>query len=161
MKQFVEGFYAFKSFNLILYSMALTPIIAFIETYLFQDWQFLKFLLILIVLDTVLGLINSWKKRQVSSYGFGKLITKLVLYLFFLVLIHVLCHFTVAGAQTHLFDWLNTLACSAIMLRESISILENLALINKKIIPTWVLDRLKKVEDNSKEIIKNTPKTLE
>jgi toxin secretion/phage lysis holin len=138
-----ENWLRSKTFVALLLSLTFNPHIYFIETYLFSDWQFLKFLLILITIDTCLGVYLSWMHYEVSSYGFAKVFQKLVVYLVFLVLIHILCHFTVYGERNTLFTWLTSLGYGGILVREGISILEHLALINPNLLPQWLIKRLK------------------
>ena len=113
------------------------------EKYIFSDWQFLVFLLILTALDTILGLYRAWLKKELSSQIFSRVFTKLLLYLSMLVLTHVLVSFTVEGAKNSIFGWFSSVAYAGIMVRESLSILENLTAINPNILPGWVMDRLK------------------
>ncbi len=51
-----------------------------IEIHLFNDWQVLIALLILLHIDTALGFLNAVKTKQVSSKAFSKYFEKLVLY---------------------------------------------------------------------------------
>lgn len=115
----------------------------FVERYIFSDWQFLIFLLVLIGMDTTLGVYRSWQKKSLSSQDFSRLFAKLVLYLLLLVLTHVLVSFTISGAQNVLFGWFSSVAYAGIMIRESLSIMENITAINPNILPGWVMDRLK------------------
>jgi toxin secretion/phage lysis holin len=133
------------------------PFLHLIETYLFADWQFLKFLLVLIGLDTFLGMAWAWKKGVVSSRTFSRLLTKLLAYMGFLVLIHVLCHFTIEGVRSSLFAWLSSMAYGAILVREGISILENLVRLSPGTLPTWIVSRLKALDEQGKITDENTP----
>jgi phage-related holin len=125
-----------------IFSLAIAPFVGFVETYLFSDWQFLRFLGVLIALDTGLGMAMSWRTRRISSNRFARLFQKSIVYLTLLVLVHVLCHFTVEGQRNQLFDWFSSFVYAAIMVREGISILEHLASLNPKLLPPWILQRL-------------------
>ena len=135
-----------KSLLVASLGLLLSPAIHFIETYLYSDWQFLKFLLIVIAIDTCLGVWLSFKNHNVSSGKFSRLFNKLVLYLVFMVLTHILCHYTVEGAQNNLFGWFSSLAYSGIMVRESLSIVENLSALYPGLLPDWIMERLKNYE---------------
>jgi toxin secretion/phage lysis holin len=139
----------FTWLGLLTFSLA-TPL-QFVEQYLFSDWEFLKFLLILITIDTVLGMVLGWKSRKLSSSRFAKLFVKMIVYLTFLVLVHILAHFTVEGEKNNLFNWFSSIAYAGIMVRESLSILENLSGINPNLLPTWAIDRLKNIDKSGPE----------
>ena len=133
------------AFSLLL-TASLSPAVQFVEQYLFSDWEFLKFLLILVGIDTVLGVYLGWKNFRLSSSTFSKLFMKMIVYLLFLVLTHILAHFTVNGEKNTLFDWFSSIAYAGIMVREGLSILENLTGINPNLLPSWVIDRLKNID---------------
>lgn len=146
-----------RRYTLSLVCFGLAPLTQMIETYLFADWQFLKFLLVLIALDTMLGVAWAWRTKTVSSRTFSRLLTKLFVYVAFLVLIHVLCHFTVEGVRSGLFAWLTSLAYGAILIREGISILENLVRLSPGTLPAWLVARLKAMDEQGKITDENTP----
>ncbi|MES2386476.1 MAG: phage holin family protein [Bacteroidota bacterium] len=103
-------------------SVCLSPLIKWIEIYVFSDWQFLNFLLVIICLDTALGVWAAIRGFRVSSYAFSAIFKKLIIYFTILVLIHILCHF--------------------IMVREGWSIGENLNLIRPGLFPKWLSQHL-------------------
>lgn len=43
---------------------------AFIEEYIFSDWEFLKYLMILIIVDTIISWVYHLKNKDFSSKGF-------------------------------------------------------------------------------------------
>jgi toxin secretion/phage lysis holin len=131
-----------------LLTFSLAAPLHFIEVYVFSDWEFLKFLLVLIGIDTILGIWKGWRSYKLSSEAFSRLFVKMLVYLAFLVLAHGLAHFTVEGEKNSLFGWFSSIAYSAIMVRESLSILENLSFINPHILPGWVMERLKNFDRN-------------
>lgn len=117
-----------------------------IETYVFRDWEYLKWILVLVVVDTVLGAVAAWRSRAFSSRGFSSFIPKAAIYGGVLVVTNVLQHFTIGGQHVEAFDWLAHLILVGIILRESISVLENAAKIDSRILPSWILRSLKNVE---------------
>lgn len=149
--------HSFKITILALLTFSIAPVIHFVDIYIFSDWEFLKFLLCLIGIDTGLGMFNAWKKFSLSSDLFSRLFGKLILYLVFLVLTHVLVHFTVEGNKNELFSWFSSFAYSGIMVREGLSIVENITKINPNILPAWIMDRLKIYDKTGPEPI-NQPK---
>lgn len=120
----------------------------FVETYVFADWQFLNFLVVLTAVDTALLI---YQHTQVRSFGFktvGQIVLKCALYACFLVLAHILSHFTIEGEKNEFFGWFNKLAYSALIVRESISVLEKMSVIYPDLLPNWILKRLKQYDQN-------------
>lgn len=118
------------------------PVVKFVETYLFADWEFARFLAIAIAVDTLLGFIKHWKLGTISKDGFFKLCWKLVIYGFLLVLTHIMVYFKVRGEKNGFFDWFDTTAYSAIMVHEAISIAQSMAIVKPGLFPNWLLKRL-------------------
>ncbi len=137
-----------KQFYTFTLAVVFTPMLEFLEKYAFCDWEFLRFLVILMVFDTITGIIKYWKHKQISSSAFGRILMKIISYMSVLILAHVLSHFTIEGESIGLFSWADNLAYSALLVKEAISILENLGAINPKWVPTWLLKRLKEFDTN-------------
>ncbi|OUJ68818.1 bacteriophage holin [Hymenobacter crusticola] len=113
-----------------------------IEKYFFSDWDFLGYLLVLILVDTVMGVQRNWKLRTVSSRGFSRIFIKLCLYANMLILTHVMTHFTVRGDPNVLFQWFDYFMYSVMMAREGLSIMEHIALIEPRMVPKGLRQRL-------------------
>lgn len=128
----------------------------YFEKYLFNDWDFLGFLMIIIAIDTIFGLWKYYALKQLSSKGFSQFFSKCFIYLGVLILTHVLMNFTIKSKTNVLFSWLDSIIYSAIIVREAISILENITAINPNILPTYILKRFKQFDDsgNLKDIKK-------
>ncbi|WP_375435092.1 bacteriophage holin [uncultured Hymenobacter sp.] len=122
--------------------LSLSPWVLLVRTYLFDDWQFLGFLLTLVVVDTVTGVLRGWQKRQVSSRAFSRFFVKLLVYLSLLILAHVMTSFTIKGEVNVFFQWFDTFVYCAMMARETLSVLENLATIAPEFVPKVLLKRL-------------------
>lgn len=120
------------------------PFVAWIEQYVYSDWEFLKFLFVIVSVDTILGLIKSIMERKVSSKGFGMVLKKLLIYTSLLITTSALTKFTVCGAPQVAFSFLSNVVFSAIMVREAISIFENVAEIEPGVLPTSILKYLQK-----------------
>jgi phage-related holin len=121
-------------------------VIHFFETYVFADWQFLTFFLILQMMDTFLLLYKAVVAKSVSMGLIGIIFQKILIYICFLVLVHILANYTIEGERNSFFGWFTTVAYSAVMVRESISILENIGSIRPDLIPRWILKRLKQYD---------------
>lgn len=122
--------------------LALTPVLALIEKYLFDDWNFLASLGVLILVDTIFGVQHHWVLHSISSRAFSRLFTKCGIYLGLLVLTHVLTTFQVHGKPQVLFSWFDTFMYSCMMAREGLSILEHVAVIEPRLVPKALLKRL-------------------
>lgn len=132
------------------FSLAISPVLALIEKYLWSDWEFIKFLAVVVLLDTLTGIIKHYKLKSISSNGFGRFFVKVIVYFFFLVVVHNLTHYTTDGELDGIFGWLDSLAYAAVMCREAISIFENLGVIYPGIIPQWIMQRLKAFDKSGK-----------
>ncbi len=124
-----------------------SPFIRLFEKYIFNDWQFLIFLVIIIFCDTAVGFIKHYLKNSISDAGFGKFFKKIIIYGFTLHLCHILTHYQVNGAVNAIFNWVDDMIYAAIMTREAISILQHLGEIKPDLLPSWILKRLKKFDE--------------
>lgn len=128
----------------------------YLEKYLFSDWQFIGFLGILMVIDTVLGIVKHWKNHTVSSQGFSKVFTKCLIYGALLIVVHVLTNFKVDGTVSTAFGWIDDTVYAGMLLREAISILENMAAIDSRLMFPGILKRLQQFDSESGKFIKPT-----
>lgn len=145
----IAGGWAGKLKITLIGGLITAPIVELFEKYVFNDWQFAIYLSILIVVDTFLGVWKSWKMRNISSTGFARLFTKVIIYFFFLVVTHVATHFQ-DGVANEIFAWFDTIAYSAIVVREIISIIEKMGAISPNLIPKWLLAKLQQFDNTGK-----------
>jgi phage-related holin len=136
------AFLSGKTAPAVVVGVALTPVLAIIEKYLFNDWNFLSSLGVLILVDTVFGVQHHWVQHSISSRSFSRLFTKCGIYLGLLVLTHVLTTYQVQGKPQVLFAWFDTFMYSCMMAREGLSILEHVAGIEPRLVPNALLKRL-------------------
>lgn len=164
MKQFLQD-YHHSLLNQFLIDIGLGAIVAailkFISTYLFADIEFVKWLAILMCIDTVFGVITAYKEGIISSKGFGMIIKKIMAYGVVLCMIHILTHFKVQGEKNNLFDWFTQIGYSALVVREAISIIENAGKLAPGLIPAWILKRLKGFDQSGKPEDLTNPKEPE
>jgi len=137
--------------DFLLLSLSLATLMSFVEKYLFSDWTFLQFLTILIILDTFLGLVKNWKRGTISSKGFGDLFYKLLVYASVLITAHVIMYFTVNGQHVSIkgSSFFDDILMSGMILRESISIFENIAKIRPNLLPKFILKKLHDFDSES------------
>ena len=122
--------------------------------YVYQDWEFAKWIALAVVLDTVLGLVKAWMKKDISSEEFWqKFSKKIFAYICLLILSNIMQNYTVNGSNVGATEWVGSYLCTFMLVREAISILENVNAITP-IVPKWVLDRMRdftEKEGNSEE----------
>jgi phage-related holin len=131
------------------------PALSIIEKYLFSDWEFLIFLFILVGLDTVTGIWKHYKLKTISSSGFSGFFTKVIVYCVFLIVVHVMGNFTDNKIALAALDWVEQVAYGSLIVRESISIIENLGVIHPGLIPTAILKRLKQYDSSDGQFTTN------
>lgn len=134
--------------NFLAVSAAFAGIKTVFDTYIFSDWQFVFFLVIIVLVDTILGTYKAYKKKTLESRAYARLFEKILLYGGILIMSHVLISFPISGTATGLFDWVDDVLYCAMMVREAISILENVGEIKPNLLPAWILARLKKFDES-------------
>ena len=139
----------------LLIAVGWSSIASLFNTYIFDDWSFLVYLVVLIVLDTILGIWKALKYGVISSSRFGGLIIKSVLYAFFLVVVHNLTNFSQNEVTKSIFIWVEELSYAALLVREAISIIENIGAIKPDLLPRWILKRLKSFDEKGQFQIEN------
>lgn len=137
-----------------LFSLAVgaagAPAIYYLEKYVFNDWEFIARLIIIIIIDTALGLRVAWKYKKVSSEGFGQVLPKIFMYGALLVLTHNVRNFQVRGHDNELFTWFDYAMYAGIVGKEALSIIEKCALLYPKRIPKFLLEKLRYFDDHGK-----------
>ena len=115
----------------------------FLQMYVVGDCHWVLYLAVLMTLDTLLGFTKHWMTHTVSSKGWGDVGIKLLLYSAVLILGHVLGNVEVAaGTGTAHLTWFKTFACIFLILREALSIVENIEEIKPGFFPKWLVKRL-------------------
>lgn len=128
----------------------LTRLTGFFEVYVFQDWGFVRYLIIMVILDTILGIRRAVIQKTFHwKYLYG-LKDKLIVYTSILVLVHVMTSFTVDDQTVTWFIWLRISVFSGLMAKESFSILKNIAATNKSLVPAWLLKKFEEWDKTGK-----------
>lgn len=138
----------------LLLAVPVTPFTELFERYVFGDWEFVKWLVVLVCVDTCLGIVKHWISHDVSSKAYGMIAKKLIVYSCVLVLSHVMASFSIAGQAVDSFIWFRYFACSALMVREALSIIENVEEICPGFFPKAIITKLKgfdNITGNKKE----------
>ena len=106
---------------------------ALIGKYVFGDSEYLIFLFVVIALDLITGITKAWVAggyKSVTSSGIRQTVGKFIQYAAFLIVTHVLCHFTVNGNEVAPLGFVDTWAFTLLMLIEVKSVYENIIAIN-------------------------------
>lgn len=119
--------------------------------YVYQDWEFAKWIAVAVVLDTVLGIAKAWIKKDISSEEFwSKFGKKILVYICLMILSNVLQHSTVNGSTVGATTWMGDYLCTFMLIREGISVLENVNAITP-IVPKWLLKRMREYTEKEPE----------
>ncbi len=129
-----------------LLALPVTPLLELFERYVFGDWEFVRWLVVLMCLDTFLGFVKHWYRRDVSSKAWGMIVKKLIVYSCVLVLSHVMSNFAIVGNAVESFIWFRYFACSALMVREALSIIENVEEICPGFFPKAIITKLREFD---------------
>jgi len=127
--------YLFSFFIPCLMAIPFSWFFELFERYIFADWEYLRFLIIFMTLDTFVSWWFHIKKRDFSSKGFSMLFVKIIIYSILLIIAHGFASYTIAGEVVEPLKWFRSFICTALLIRESISIVENLNKIMPGIIP--------------------------
>jgi phage-related holin len=128
-------------------SSVLSFIVLIIDKYIFNDWEFIAMLTVLIALDTLLGFYVAFIKKDVSSDKFAKLFTKIIVYMVMLICSHSATHVRANGSEIIVLAWLDSVIYSGIVVREILSLFEKCAVIQPNLIPKWIVNRLKQYNE--------------
>lgn len=120
--------------------------------YLFQDWEFAKWIAVAIAIDTILGVWKHLVHKDASSESFFSRFTrKIVIYIFLMILSNFASHATVGGTVVGPMQWIGTYLCVFMMVREIFSIIENIQAIYP-ILPKNFVKRMKDFNDSGEYI---------
>lgn len=126
--------------------------------YIYQDWEFAKWIGIAIGIDTLLGIIKHIIYKDFSSEDFwSKFAKKIFIYIVLLILSNILINYTVNGHVVGTTQWFGEYLCVAMLLREAISVLENINAIYP-VLPPWILKRMKDFNDSGEYVNKKNEK---
>lgn len=122
--------------------------------YVYRDWEFAKWIFIAVVVDTVVSLVKHWIIKDLSSEDFWvKFSRKIFVYICLLILSNLLTNYTVNGHLVGSTQWIGEYLCVYMLIREAISILENVNAV-MPIVPVWLLRRLKDFNEKGEYINK-------
>ena len=147
----------FKTVIAMVGSLPLTVGVNLLQ-YIYQDWEFAKWIGIAIGIDTLLGIIKHIIYKDFSSEDFwSKFAKKIFIYIVLLILSNILINYTVNGHVVGTTQWFGEYLCVAMLLREAISVLENINAIYP-VLPPWILKRRKDFNDSGEYVNKKNEK---
>ena len=120
----------------------LSNIINYANTFIFADWAFILHLIIVIILDTILGVWVSLRRKNFSSWEFGKVFNKIAIYFLVLIATHNAGAYFIKNNVKFIIDILDTTVYAAIMIREYMSLLEKLPALKIWMPSRWIVERL-------------------
>lgn len=148
MKSILHYFESFTKPNLIFSCFEVAFLIQVIKnvanTYFWSDWKYIGFLASIILVDTITGVMASkfGRKENFSSKKLEGFFIKIVLYVCYLISIHVALHFTIEGEKSILFEYFKTVFYCMPIVRELKSIIENFDALGFTIVPKWIRDKI-------------------
>lgn len=149
--------YAVKTKFLFAMFSALSFAFALFDKYIFDDWDFLAFLSVAVLADTILGVTIALRDHNFKlTNGFRKIFLKCIIYATFLILTHVLAAYTVHGEKNIFWYWFTSAGYALLMVAESSSILRNINILKPKFTPAWLMKRFAEFNDKGEVIQKLT-----
>ena len=116
--------------------------LAFVRDHIIS-WDLVTAVVSLLMVDTFLGVWKHHKLGTLNSKGFGSFMAKVVIYwLFIKTADHI--------ARVKLLEWSGDILISGLLVREGISIFENMGVIYPGIVPPWILKKLRDFDDDGK-----------
>lgn len=138
-------------------------LVAFFETYIFNDWNVLTSLMVLVAIDTGTGVYAAWRTSTSGVYSFKlrSIFEKLWYYFIGFVVIHVLTNHLVDGepnpAFIQIFPYFKGLLYFLMLGAEALSIDENASIVGYGFLPKWFRKKYNQVKEEGPSALQNTP----
>jgi holin family protein len=131
-----------------------TPYWKFVNTYIYNDWEFLKYFAVAISVDLVSGVVKNWFTKSICwEDGLVKFARKLFTCLGILVMFHVFVHFEDGAASQFAKEYLDMIKRLMILSFIGLSAITNIYEISGgKFPPLWLISRLKDFDDKGKRV---------
>lgn len=126
-----------------LFALPMPALLSAFEKYIFNDWEFLNFLLVFMIIDTSLSWWYHIRNCTFSSKGFSMLFIKIIVYSVLLILAHGFGSFKVNGECVPAIQNFRIFICTTLFIREGISIVENLDKVYPNLLPKSIVKHLK------------------
>jgi phage-related holin len=140
---------------LLLFSISLDPVFSIFEIYVFNDWNFVGFMMVLLILDTITGILAAWKQRRIHSFKMRMIWEKIGYYALALIVIHIMSSYQVDGKHNQVFEMIVPYFKAVMYLiligTEALSIDENAKKIwGKGFFPKWITSRMLEYNETGK-----------
>lgn len=133
----------FKTIIALIGAMPLTIGVEVLQ-YIYQDWEFAKWIAVAVIVDTLLGIAKHLVHKDASSEDFwSKFCKKIFVYMLLLITANILTNYTVGGNVVGTTQWMGTYLCTYMIIREAISVMENA----NAIIPIFPKSIIKRFRD--------------
>lgn len=138
-------------------------LLGFFETYIFNDWNVIIGLMILVTMDTFTGIYAAWRTSTSGVYSFKlrSIFEKLFYYFIGFVVIHVLTNTQVDGepnpAFIQIFPYFKGLMYFLMLAAEALSIDENASIVGYGFLPKWFRKKYNQVKEEGPLALQNTP----
>jgi phage-related holin len=109
------------------------------EKYIFGDWEFLRYLTVIVATDTILAVIYHIRSRTLSSRGFSMIFTKVISYSAMLIVANAARNIHTEVSIDNGGEWVASLICWSLFMREGLSIMEKLSLLNINVVPKKIM----------------------
>lgn len=119
-----------------MFFLEVTGVFNFINKYIFSDVSYLKWLVIVMILDFITGVTKVWVNeglKAITSKGFRCTVSKVIQYASFLIVTHVLTHFQIEDRVNTNYAFLSKIAYEFLILIEIKSVYENIVRINPEL----------------------------
>lgn len=140
--------------NLLFIGSALSFLVQFINKFIWSDWQFACSLVVLIAIDTLTGTWVAIKNGVFNSKSMSSTVQKVAYYSVTLIVIHTISNITTHGVPNPILafivPYLDATMYAYIVLREVVSIAENIGKLGFNIFPVWIMKRLKDFNEEGK-----------
>ena len=129
----------------VVLSASFTGIQAIIQSYVFDHMQWVSIICIALLMDTLSGVLKSWKLCQFSSYAFGAIFIKAVIYGMFVFLLGGM-----GSMESEILKAFSALGYSTILFRETLSFIENCEVLRPGTFPSVLVKRLSQFDEDGK-----------
>ncbi len=144
--------------NFVISYFSFTMMFSWIELfkkYVWHDFEFIAFLAILIIMDTLSGMLVAYRQGKFNSKTMGNAVTKVFVISISLISIHSISSIKYVGKDSiwvlDFVSHLDSILYGFIALRELLSINENLSMLGYPLMPDWLM-RVFKRKINKKPV---------
>lgn len=138
-----------------LVSVVFGSAIYIVEKYFFSDWDYARFLVSAIVIDTILGIYKNFKLATLDWGAFDRFFAKIVAYCSALAAVHILSEFTIKNENQGVFDWLTIIVYTSVMVLEARSIFKHINQIYPNQLVQAIIDFFDSILKKQQEKLKN------